>query len=101
MKISVIIPVLNERPLLQDAIEKAWSCGAGEVIVVDGGSEDGTQQMAESCTCRLLKTNPGRGMQLNIGAQAAVGDILLFLHVDTWLEENACQQTRHQVYCLE
>ncbi len=56
-----------------------------EVIVVDGGSQDGTSQLAESLGVKVLSAPAGRACQMNAGAKAATGDILLFLHADTRL----------------
>ena len=56
-----------------------------EVIVVDGGSQDGTVQMAQSLSVKVLSTRGGRACQMNVGARAATGNILLFLHADTRL----------------
>lgn len=56
-----------------------------EVIVVDGGSHDGTVQIAQSLGVKVLSAPTGRACQMNVGAKAATGDILLFLHADTLL----------------
>ncbi len=89
--ISVIIPVLNERPNIRNCIDVVLSEGADlEVIVCDGGSTDGTAAIVETYRDRyvtLLQTPKGRGTQMNAGASAAKGDILLFLHGDTRLEK--------------
>ena len=58
---------------------------ATEIIVADGGSADGTRQRAEALGAKLVCSAPGRAVQQNAGAAAATGDILLFLHADTWL----------------
>jgi rSAM/selenodomain-associated transferase 2 len=89
---SIVIPVINESKQLPIAIDRAWEAGAGEVIIADGGSRDGTQAIAETSQCVLVESKPGRGIQLNAGARQATGDIILFLHVDNWLVKNGCQQ---------
>ncbi len=82
--ISIIIPTLNESGNIARQAQALADAGC-EVIVVDGGSGDGTVEAAEKAGFKVLSSPPGRGRQLNLGAQAATGDILLFLHADTRL----------------
>ncbi len=96
VKISIVIPVINEIGLVGEAVQRAWLSGADEVIVVDGGSSDGTWEMLQSMTCKLIQTEPGRAVQQNAGADSATSDVLLFLHVDTWLGEGGCNQVRQE-----
>ena len=84
--ISVIIPVVNEAGSVEAAIRSAQDEGV-EVIVVDGGSTDETVARARALGVRVLSSECGRGRQMNCGAAAAQGDILLFLHGDTLLPE--------------
>ena len=82
--ISVIIPVLEEAAKLPRLLASlARETAAHEVIVVDGGSRDGTPQLARAAGARVLSTLPGRGQQLAAGAELAAGDLLLFLHADS------------------
>jgi len=83
--ISVIIPVLNEGDHLADLLS-SLSIAAIEVLVVDGGSEDDTVSLARQFEfCRVIETRAGRAHQMNEGAQAARGEVLLFLHADSSL----------------
>ena len=82
--ISVVIPTLNEArnlPALLRALRRESE--AHEIVVADGGSRDGTPRLARAAGARLVRSAPGRGQQLAAGAQAARGDILLFLHADS------------------
>ena len=84
MKISVIIPALNEARELPETIRRA--AGAFEIIVADGGSDDGT---ADTKGAMVVRAALGRALQMNAGAAVARGDVFLFLHADTWLEPGA------------
>ena len=87
MHLSVIVPVLDEAGRIgQQLAELRAIPGIGEVVVVDGGSRDGTPDIARAAPgVRVIAAPRGRGTQLNAGARAARGDVLLFLHVDTSL----------------
>ncbi|MGL5058530.1 MAG: TIGR04283 family arsenosugar biosynthesis glycosyltransferase [Microcoleus sp.] len=87
LKISIIIPTLNEAPRIARSISTARNATNVEIIVADGGSKDGTPEIAKSLGVRVISTNPGRAAQMNAGAAAAAGDILLFLHADTLLPD--------------
>lgn len=83
--ISIIIPVLNETPLLEPLITSLESQQEEfELIFADGGSQDATPEKAAQFG-RVVFSRPGRAPQMNAGAKAASGDILLFLHCDTRL----------------
>jgi rSAM/selenodomain-associated transferase 2 len=62
------------------------------VLVVDGGSQDGTAAVAARLNCTLLAAPRGRALQQNAGASAAKGDVLLFLHADNWLAADDIKQ---------
>jgi rSAM/selenodomain-associated transferase 2 len=83
--ISIIIPALNEADTLKTVLDSVAGSAVEEVIVVDGGSEDGTAERARSYGARVVEAPRGRATQMNAGAQIAQGDILLFLHADTCL----------------
>jgi len=83
--VSVVIPALDEALRVGAAVGSAIDGGASEVIVVDGGSRDGTRVVAAAAGARVISTRPGRAHQMNVGADGASGDALLFLHADTRL----------------
>ncbi len=112
MSISVVIPVLNEEGFLPTTLSQTAALGFDELIVVDGGSQDRTLDMVEQfkvqsskfvvepSTSRmtdhesrpsvtLLVSPSGRARQMNAGAAASRGDIILFLHADTLLPQDA------------
>jgi rSAM/selenodomain-associated transferase 2 len=91
MKLSIIMPVLNEAAGIEAALAALAPLRArgAEVIVADGGSSDGTAGRARPLADRVIAAPRGRGVQMNAGAAAAAGDVLLFLHADTRLPENA------------
>ncbi len=84
-KLSIIIPALNEAANIAEAIITTQGSINTEIIVVDGGSQDDTVAIAQSLGVKVIVSSPGRAMQMNAGAVAASGEILLFLHADTRL----------------
>jgi rSAM/selenodomain-associated transferase 2 len=86
VKLSVVIPALDEADRIAEAIGSAMGEGV-EVIVVDGGSRDGTRERAAAAGATVLQAKPGRARQLGIGARRARGDAVLFLHADTRLPD--------------
>jgi rSAM/selenodomain-associated transferase 2 len=84
VKLSVVIPALDEADRVAGAVASARAEGV-EVLVVDGGSRDATRERAHAAGARVLSSPPGRARQLRTGAQEARGDVLLFLHADTRL----------------
>ena len=89
--ISIVIPALNEAPNLERLLPDLVARFPGaEVVLVDGGSTDATAAAAaRSAQVRLLASPRGRARQMNAGARAARGDVLLFLHADTLLPDGA------------
>ncbi len=94
--VSVIIPTLNEAAVLPSTLAQTVSLGFDELLVVDGGSEDGTAEAVRPYLSMhapqpvTFVTGPrGRARQMNLGTTLARGDVFLFLHADTHLPANA------------
>lgn len=83
--LTIIIPVLNDLNSLQVLLPaiQPWRAQGHEILIVDGGSVDGSMTYARSLADRVLMTGTGRGRQMNLGAENAKHDYLLFLHADT------------------
>ena len=92
--VSVIIPTLNEAATLPRLLDALRPSGADEVIVVDGGSTDGTPALAQVAGASVLSGPRGRGRQLHAGAEAASGEAFLFLHADTLLPPSGVAAVR-------
>lgn len=92
MRLSIVIPTLNEAAGIQQNVLHALALRPIEVVVSDGQSTDGTGELARSAGATVVTSEHGRGRQLNAGARAATGDVLLFLHADCWLESQATEQ---------
>ena len=93
MKISIIIPVLNEAGIIAHTLSalQPWRAAGHELIVVDGGSDDATIALSELAVDRIIRSSRGRSRQMNAGARLAGGEVLLFLHADAFLPEGADQ----------
>lgn len=90
VRLSVVIPTLDEAAELPATLRHVAAVPeVMEIIVSDGGSRDGTEAVARVAGARWISGLPGRGRQLRTGAAAAVGDVVVLLHADTWLPVNA------------
>jgi rSAM/selenodomain-associated transferase 2 len=90
--VSIIIPALDEAPRIEACLLRLRrDFPEAGVIVVDGGSRDGTARLA-AAHAKVLDCQPGRGRQLNAGAAAADGEVLWFIHADTSVEPAAFDQ---------
>ena len=94
MKISIIIPALNEAGRIGATLEslQRYQDQGHEVIVIDGGSDDDTRAIAERLADRVLQAETGRAAQMNHGIEAAQGDVMLFLHADTRLPADSIER---------
>lgn len=91
MRLSIVIPTLNEAAGIEGTLRALAPLRAhgGEIVVVDGGSGDRTVALARPLADRVLTARRGRAVQMNAGAAAAAGDVILFLHADTRLPDDA------------
>jgi len=84
VRLSVVIPALNEANRVVDAINSARAPGV-EVVVADGGSRDATRELAAAAGALVVNSSTGRAEQLAAGVRASCGDAILLLHADTRL----------------
>ena len=91
LRLSIVVPVLDDATALRDRSDELRALGgaAHEVIIVDGGSIDGSVEIARTLTRKCFSTGAGRSRQMNEGARRASGDVLVFLHADTRLPKGA------------
>lgn len=85
---SVIIPTLNEASNLAACVKALGKSRDFELIVVDGGSLDGTPKIAQTLKATVITAPACRALQMNLGARIATNDIFMFLHADTIVPEN-------------
>lgn len=91
--VSIIVPVLNESTLIRAFLEQLRAAApSAEIVVIDGGSDDGTPELSIGLADRVLKTSRGRARQMNAGARVARGDVFWFLHADSVVPPNALEE---------
>ena len=90
MRVSAIVPALNEAMTIERTLKslQAIRSGGGEIIVVDGGSEDATSTLAAAWADKVIRSSKGRARQMNAGAAVASGDLLFFVHADTLFSQH-------------
>lgn len=98
MKVSIIVPTLNEELVLENTLTQIQQLSPHELIVSDGGSTDDTNSIAKKFSHRVVTGSNGRAIQMNAGAGEATGDLLLFLHADNRLEPESYQK---MLECME
>jgi len=92
LKVSIIIPTLNEERCLGHTLEHIQQLSPYEVIISDGRSNDKTLEIAKNFTEKLVTGPIGRAVQMNAGASIATGDIFLFLHADSRIAPNSYEK---------
>jgi rSAM/selenodomain-associated transferase 2 len=97
LKVSIIVPTLNEAQGLTETLNQIKQLSPYELVVSDGGSHDGTLEIAEEFTKHVVKGNAGRALQMNAGARVANGDIFLFLHADSRIEPASYEKMLHSL----
>jgi rSAM/selenodomain-associated transferase 2 len=97
--LSIIVPMLDEREMLPRLLEhlEPYRQAGCEVLLIDGGSRDGSDEFARQAGFRVAPSVMGRASQMNAGARLASGDLLLFLHADTRLPSGADTLVRHAI----
>ena len=97
MKLSIIIPTLNEEAVIGDTLSSLVSRRNKdiEIVISDGGSADRTVALCHTVTDVIVQGPQGRARQMNRGAAAASGDVLLFLHADTRLPDDFISAIEH------
>ena len=98
MKVSIIVPTLNEELVLENTLTHIQQLSPHELIVSDGGSNDYTYRIADRFSHRVITGSAGRALQMNAGANEATGDLLLFLHADSRIEP---ESYRKMLECME
>lgn len=95
-ELSVIVPALDEAPAIESSLRSLQPVRAagGEIVLVDGGSRDGTVERARPWVDRVISVPAGRARQMNAGAAAAQGEILWFVHADTRVDAAALADLR-------
>ncbi|MCA9267782.1 MAG: TIGR04283 family arsenosugar biosynthesis glycosyltransferase [Planctomycetales bacterium] len=97
MRVSVVIPAVNEAAHIARAVGAALQAGADEVIVADGGSEDQTADVARAAGATVVASPRVRANQQSVGAATASGDVLLFQHADNWCGPQSVTQIKAAV----
>jgi rSAM/selenodomain-associated transferase 2 len=95
MRVSVVIPTLNEAANIAQTLSLVRRAGECELVVVDGGSNDNTFEIAQRHADLTMSAPCGRAKQMNAGARAATGEALLFLHADTVLPSKFSELLQH------
>ncbi len=100
IRLDIVVPVLNEAelvPEIANRLRELCSPDHRRAVVVDGGSTDGTEQAFRTAGLRVVQSPAGRATQMNHGAEALSGDVVVFLHADTRISDEALQDLERAV----
>ncbi len=92
LKVSIIIPTYNESTALSETLTRLQQHQPFEIIIGDGGSEDDTADIARRYEATVVQSPRGRAAQMNAAAGEAKGDLLLFLHADSYVAPRGYQK---------
>lgn len=99
LKVSVIIPTYDESITLAETLTRLRPYRPFETIIGDGGSEDDTADIARHFDVRVVQSQRGRAAQMNAAAAEAKGDLLLFLHADSYIDPQGFQKMIETMIC--
>lgn len=99
--LAIIVPMRNEIAVVPDLIEHLlhWRARGCEVLAVDGGSTDGSVEAVRRAGLSVIESQPGRAVQMNAGAASVASDVVLFLHADTRLPDDADRMVAAALGC--
>ena len=92
LKVSIIVPTYNESKTLAETLTRLKQLVPFEIIIGDGGSKDDTTEIARRCKVTVIQSQRGRAVQMNAAAGEAQGDLLLFLHADSYVDPKGYQK---------
>lgn len=96
-RVTIVVPVLNEAAAVPALTWRLRALAAHQVVIVDGGSSDGTQERLRAGGLCVIDGPRGRALQMNVGAQHTDGDVLLYLHADTAISPMQLRQLQSAV----
>ena len=92
--LGIVVPIYNEAALLAGRLDALAQLPADAIVLVDGGSADGSQSLLDAAGLPWLSAPRGRASQMNAGAAHIDMDILLFLHIDTRIDSSHIEDVR-------
>jgi len=93
-RVAVVVPVFNEERVLPSLVEQLQRLNVDEIVIVDGGSSDGSLDLLQQSGLRWITSEPGRALQMNAGSRVSSSEILLFIHADTVIDSSQISKLR-------